>query len=196
MSKQSRGQVRLNPDDGKLGTALKKEFGHVYEYLFQDMDGAQFDFMREEFGGFLTDRLHSQFQPAASNSSAFALGESSKYISQTDARRSLKLTNKELFNLMARGEIRCVVINGKQSPELGLNVADIERLKCEFEQYVTARDLAKQLGLDREGIRELVQKGLLRTRPRRSSDGFSTLRFGHNAAKEFLRSVTSGKTPQ
>jgi len=188
LSKQSKGQVRLNPDDGKLGTALKKEFGSLYAHLFQDLDGAQFDFMREPFAQFLTDRLHSQCQPAKGVSFA-PTTELSKYISLHEARRLLKITNKALFDLITEGEIRFVITNGRKNPEYRLKLSDVERLKCDFENSITSRVLAKQLGIDCKTIRELSQKKFLKTRWRPAIDGFHTLKFSRDAAEEFQRLI-------
>ncbi len=193
LSKQSRGEIRLNPCYGKLDTALKREFGSFYDCLYQDLVGRQFDFMREAFTQFLNVRLHSQCQSPTRNSSAHKVRDSDKYLSVTDARRSLKITSKAVFDLMAGGEIRGAITNGSQGPELGLNAIDIERLRIEFDQSITPRDLAKRLGVDCETVRELARKGLLQARSRRSIDGYNTLRFGRGAAEEFLRTTTSAK---
>jgi len=191
LTKQSLGKVRLNPVDGQLDTALKREFASFYEHLFRDLDGSQFDFMHESFAEFLTERLHSQSQPARVNSYVSTSEKSPKYISVTDARRSLKITSEALFDLLASGEIRSAIANGKVSPEIGLNITDIQRLKGEFEQSITERDLAKQLGVDCETVRQLARKGLLKSRSRRSIEGFNTLRFGRSAVEEFLRNPMS-----
>jgi hypothetical protein len=43
LTKQSNGEVRLNPLDGKLDTALKKEFGSFYEHPYHHLVEPQFD---------------------------------------------------------------------------------------------------------------------------------------------------------
>lgn len=184
LSKQSSGQVRLHPDDGRLDTALKREFGTFYEQLYQDLDQGQFDFMRESFAQFLTDRLHSQCQPAKYVFIA-PTAELGKCVSLHDARRLLKITNRALFDLITEGEIRFGITNGIRSPEYSLDLADIERLKREFETSISVRDLAKQLSVDCDTIRDLAKKSVLKTRWRPAIDGFRNLRFRHDAAEEF-----------
>jgi len=186
LSKQSKGQVRFHPHDGKLNTSLKTEFGSFYEHLYQVLNEPQFDFMREAFVQYLTDRLHSQGQPAKGISFAttIALGE---HISLYDARRLLKITNKALFDLITDGEIRCVIKNARRNPEYTLNLLDIEGLKREFEQSITPRELANQLGIDCKTIRKLAQNKLLKTRWRSAIDGLHTMKFSRDASEEFQR---------
>jgi len=125
-------------------------------------------------------------------SSASTSTESAKYVSLTDARRSLKITNAALFDFIASGKTRCAIINGKRSPEFAVNATDVEELKYEFEESITCRDLAKQLGTDCETIRELARKGLVKPGARRASDAFNTLRFKRGAAEKFLRAFGHG----
>lgn len=47
LNAQSTGRVRLQPNDGKLNTALKREFGSLYESSIKDLEGSQFNFLRE-----------------------------------------------------------------------------------------------------------------------------------------------------
>ena len=177
LKNQSKGPVRLQPYDGKLETALKREFGSVYECLYQNLEGSQFDFLREAFTQFLTDRIYSQSATVTENSSASTSTESAKYVSLADARRSLKITNAALFDFIRAGEIRCAIINGRRGAEFAVRAIDIERVKCEFDESMTCRDLAKQLGTDCETIRELTRNKLIKPRARRSTDAFNTLRF-------------------
>ena len=186
VSKQSKGQVRLHPDDVRLDTALKIEFGSFYVQIYQDLGEPHFDFIREAFAEFLTDRLHSQCQPAKGIS--FAPGTAlEQYISLHDARRLLKITNKALFDLITGGEIRCAITNARRNPEYKLNLPDIDKVKGEFDHSITSRDLAQQLGIDCKTIRELAQKGVLKTRWRRTTDGLHTMKFACDAAEEFQR---------
>jgi TniQ len=186
LKERSRGRVRLQPHDGKLDTALKREFGSVYECLYQNLEGSQFDFLREAFTQFLTDRMHWQSAAVTGNSSASKSTDSAKYISLADARRSLKITNAALFDFVRAGEIRCAIINGRRGAEFAAVAIDIQRLKSEFAESMTCRDLAKELGTDCETIRELVRNRLIKAHTRRSTDAFHTLRFGQSTAERFL----------
>lgn len=186
LKERSRGSVRLQPHDGKLDTALKREFGFIYESLYQDLEGSQFDFLRKAFTKFLTDRMNSGAQTATEHSSAGTSTESAIYVSLANARRSLKITNAALFNLMTAGEIRCAILKGRRSPELAVRVVDIERLKSEFEESMTCRAFAKALGVNCQTVRKFAKKGLVKPRARRSTDAFNTLRFDKRAAGEFL----------
>ena len=195
LKERSRGSVRLQPHDGKLDTALKREFGFVYESLYQDLEGSQFDFLRKAFTHFLTDRMNLQAQTATEHSSAGTSTESAIYVSLANARRSLKITNAALFNLMTAGEICCAIVNGRRSPELAVRVVDIERLKFEFEESMTCRTFAKALGANCQTVRKLAKKGIVKPRARRSTDAFNTLRFDKRAAEEFLRNTQARKEP-
>jgi hypothetical protein len=104
--KRSKGLAKHQPNDGKLNTCLKREFGSLYECVYQDLDGSQFDFLRHAFCEFLTNRIHSPPAMPVEKLSRFASSESETHTSLADARRSLKITNAALFDLIAAGEIR------------------------------------------------------------------------------------------
>jgi hypothetical protein len=178
---------KLRPRDGKLDTALKREFGSFYESLYQHLDGAQFDFLRNAFCQFLTGRFHSQSATPVERSRTSRAQESATYISLSDARRSLKITNTALFSLIEAGEIRCAIVNGRRTPEFAVTSGDVERIRFELEEAVTCRELARELGVDCKAIREHVRKELIRPLVRRSTGAFNTLRFGRIAAADFVR---------
>lgn len=191
LTQQSKGRVRLNPDDGKLGTALKREFGSLYEHLFQDMDEAQFDFLREAFAEFLTARLKSQAEdqfvhPLVPNSAT------DKLISVAKARRLLRITHRAMSDLIASGEVGFVIRNRGTTLECVLRLSDVENLKCKFEQSLSTRDLARELGVDCEVVRELARTGQLKTRQRTAVDGYHTMKFDRDSVQELL---TSGLIP-
>jgi hypothetical protein len=195
LSKQSKGAVRLSPDDGKLGTALKKEFGCLYEHLFQDLDGAHFDFMRESFAEFLTGRMKSQcVEPRREPLPTFS--ETDKYISVAKARRLLRLSRRAISDLIASGEVGFVIRNHGTTLDCVLRLSDVEKLKCEFEESMTCRDLAKEFCTDCETIRQLARKGLVKPCARRSTDAFNTLRFGRGTAEQFLQTPMGTLTGQ
>jgi hypothetical protein len=186
---RSKRWAKLQPNDGKLDTALKKEFGLLYQSLYQDLEGNQFDFLRKAFCEFLTDRMHSQFTSFVEDSSACEMTNCAQYSALADARRSLKITNAALFDLIAAGEIPCRVINSRRTPELAVNAAHVERVKHEFEESMTCRDLAKELGTDCKTIRKLVQDGLIESRVRSSTEAFNVLRFHRSIVKTFIRTL-------
>jgi len=191
LSKQSKGGFRLSPDDGKLGTALKKEFGCLYEHLFQDLDGAQFDFMRESFAEFLTARLKSQCEgPLGEPFPTFS--DTDKCISIGKARRLLRISHRAMSDLIASGEVGFVIRNHGTTLECVLKLSDIESLKYKFEQSLTTRDLARKLGVDCEAVRELARAGHLRMRWRPAVDGYHTMKFDRDSVEELL---TSGLIP-
>jgi len=177
LKNKSKGPVRLQPHDGKLDTALQREFGSVYESLYQNLEGPQFDFLRKAFTQFLTDRMCLQSATVTQSPSASTLTESAKYVSLIDARRSLKITNTALFDFIRAGEIRYAIINGRRGAEFAARAIDIQRLKSELAKSMTCRDFARKLGTDCETIRDLVSNGLIKPHARRSTDAFHTLRF-------------------
>jgi TniQ protein len=187
LSKQSNGQVRLNPHDGKLGTVLKKEFGSLYEHLFQDLDEPEFDFMRESFAEFLTARLKSQCEGPLGELPA-PLSVTDECISIAKARRLLRISHSAMSDLIASGEVGFVIRNHGTTLECVLRLSDVQNLKCKFEESMTCRDLAKELGTDCGTICELARKGLIKPCARRSTEAFNTLRFGRDAAEQFLQS--------
>lgn len=190
LQQQSTGRRRLNPDGGKLDTALKREFGPFYERLYRDLDGCQFDFMREAFAHFLTGRLKSQSPQSPKISPDISSDKTDKYIPVTEARRLLKITHRTMFDLIATGEIEFVLRNQGTTLKYLLRLSDIENLKCKFEQSLTSRALAKELGVDCEVVRELGRAGILRTRWRPAVDGYHTIKFDRDVAQELLNKLS------
>jgi TniQ len=193
---QSKRCAKIQPNDGKLDTALKREFGSLYESLYQDLEGLQFDFLREAFCEFLTDRMQSQSATPVKMFLKSGSSESETYASLVDARRRLKITNAALFDLIAAGEIRCTIVNRRRTPEFAVSFVDVERIKCDFEDSVTCRELAKELGTDCDTIRELADNELIMPLVRRSTDAFSTLRFRRRHCREFLNLMWSLTKPK
>jgi hypothetical protein len=141
--------------------------------------------MRESFAEFLTARLESQCEGPLSEPPP-TVRETDGYISIAKARRLLRISHRAISDLIASGEVGFVIKNLGKSLECLLRLSDVENLKCKFEESMTCRELAKELGTDCEAIRELARKGVIRPRARRSTDAFNTLRFGLEAAEEYL----------
>jgi hypothetical protein len=184
---QSKGKKRLNPHGGELDNALRREFGSFYERLYQDLCEPQFDFIREAFAEFLTNRLKSQSEPrtmpdVTSNSS-------DSYISVVQARRLLKITHRAMFDLIKAGEIDFVIRNQGTALRYLLSLSDVENVKETFEQAISSRTLARQLGVDCEAIRRLTTAGHLQAKSRRAVDGYHTIRFDADAAEKLLQPV-------
>jgi hypothetical protein len=186
LKNQSRGLVRLQSHDGKLDTALKREFGSFYEYLYQNLDKPQFDFMRESFAEFLTARLKSQCEEVRSEPLSLHSHGTDSYISMANARRLLRISHHAMSDLIASGEVGFGIRNHGKNLEYVLCRSDIENLKCKFEQSLSTRDLAKELGVDCEAVRELARAGHLRTRCRPAVDGYHTMKFDRDSVLELL----------
>jgi hypothetical protein len=183
---QSKGKKRFNPRGGELDTALKREFGSFYERLYEDLRGHQFDFMREAFAEFLTNRMKTHCEPSAPVPTVSSLG-ADKYVSVAQARRLLKITHRALFDLIRTGEIDFVI--GKEGTALRylLRLSDIENVRFKFDQAISSRVLAKQLGVDCEAIHRLAKAGYLQARSRRAVDGYHTIKFDPDAAEKLLK---------
>lgn len=188
LSKQSKGQIRLNPADGKLDTALKREFGPFYEQLYRDLDGAQFDFIRESFAQFLTVRLKSQCKELLGKT-RLILTENNKYISMAHARRLLRISHHAMSDLIASGEAGFAIRNHRTTLECVLRLSDVLNLKCKFEQSLSTRDLARELGVNCETIRELARAGRLRSRWRPAVDGHRTIKFDRDSVQEVIEKL-------
>src|SRR5262249_16880486 len=110
LDQKSKGEVRLNPRDGKLDTALKEEFGALFKRLYCDPRGPQFGSLREAFAQHLNNRLRAQCQDVDGFSSIPASNED-RYISVTEARRLLKMGHDSIFALVKSGEIAFAIRN-------------------------------------------------------------------------------------
>lgn len=187
LTRQSNGQVRLTPDDGKLGSALKKEFGSFYEHLYQDLHEPQFDFMREAFADFLTARLKSQFRESH-RETLTDLSEPDECISVAAARRLLKITNRAMADLIASGEIGFVIRNQGTTLKHLVRRSDVEGVKRKFNESLSTRDLARELGVHCKVVRELARTGQLKARHRTTVDGYHTMKFDLDSVEELLNS--------
>jgi hypothetical protein len=185
LDKKSKGDVRFNPRDGKLDTALKEEFGPLFKPLYSKLQEPKFDFLREAFAQYLNNRLRSKYEDADGFSSTPA-SDDEKYILFTEARRLLKISHGSLFDLVKTGEIAFDIRNQDGTLRYLLRLADIEKVKSKYEQALGPRELAKQLGVDHEVIDRLVQEGHLRKKSRRIIDGYHASKFDPDTAGMLL----------
>ena len=142
LREQSTGKKRLSPHNGELDTALKREFGSFYERLYEDLREPQFDFMREAFADFLTNRVKAQSEPRTTVPYVTSRGSDS-YISVAQARRLLKITHRAMFDLIKTGELDFVIRNEGTALRYLLLLSDVENVKDKFEQAISSRTLAE-----------------------------------------------------
>lgn len=187
LNAKSKGNVRLNPRDGKLDTALKEEFGPLFKRLYCDLRGPKFDFLREAFAQYLTSRLNAQYESASTLASVPG-SRYDKYISVTEARRLLKISHDSILDLVKTGEIGFVIRNQQETLRYLLRLTDVENVRLKYEHAIGSRELAKQLGVDSKLIKRLVHEGSLRRKPRRTVDGYYMLRLDPEAAIKLLNS--------
>jgi len=186
LREKSQRNVRLNPRDGKLDTALKEEFGALFKRLYGDLRGHQFDFLHEAFAQYLKNRLRAQYEDVDSLP-LVPTSDDDQYISVTEARRLLKISHDSLLDLVKTGEIAFVIRNQDTTLRYLLRLADVENVKMKYEQAFGLRELAKQLGVDHKVISRLVKQGHLRRKSRRTVDGYHAPKFDVDTARRLLR---------
>ena len=127
LDEKSQGDVRFNPRDGKLDTALKEEFGALFKRLYCDLREPQFDFLREAFAQYLNSRLRAQYENL--DGFFFSVPESNdKYISVKEARRLLNLTHDSLLAFVKTGEIAFNISNQDKTLRYLLRLRDVENV--------------------------------------------------------------------
>lgn len=183
LDKKSKGDVRFNPRDGKLDTALKEEFGALFKRLYGDLRGPQFDFLREAFAQYLNNRLRAQYENVDAFFSA-PESDDDKYITVTEARRLLKLSHDSILDLVKSGEIAFTIRNQDETLRYLVRLPDVESVRIRYEQALGSREVAKQLGVDHTLVSRLVQEGKLRSKPRRTVDGYHAPKFDVDAARK------------
>ena len=186
LDKKSRRDVRFNPRDGKLETALKQEFGALFKRLYRDLREPQFDFLREAFAQYLNSRLRAQYEDVDSLT-LLSASDDDQYISVTEARRLLKISHASLLDLVKTGEIPFVIKNQDRTLRYLLRLADVERVNFTYEQAVGPRELAKRVGVDHTVISQLVQGGSLQRKSRRTIDGYHSPKFDLDTARVLLQ---------
>lgn len=186
LDKKSKGDIRFNPRDGKLDTALKEEFGVLFKRLYGDLREPQFDFLREAFAQYLNNRLRPQHEDGLS--SVFA-SDDDKYISITEARRLLKLSHNSILDLLKIGEIGFAIKNQDRTLRYLLRLTDVENTKIKYEQALGLRELAKQLGVDHSVVNQLAKEGKLRRKSRRTIDSYNAPKFDVDTARRLLERV-------
>ena len=147
LDKKSKGDVRFNPRDGKLDTALKEEFGALFKRLYGDLREPQFDFLRKAFAQYLNNRLRAQYENVASFSSV-SESDDDQYITVTEARRLLKISHDSLLNPVKTGEIAFAIRNQDRTLRYLLRLSDVEAVKIKYEQALGSRELAEEFGID------------------------------------------------
>ena len=182
LNKKSKGDIRFNPRDGKLYTALKEEFGTLFKRLYRDLREPQFDFLRDAFAQYLNNRLKAQYEDVDSLPLVPA-SDDDQYISVTEARRLLKISHHSIVELVKTGEIAFAIRNQDRTLRYLLRLADIETVKNSIRAAMCSRQLAKQLRVDHTVINRLVQEGHLRRKPRRAVDGYHASKFDVDIAR-------------
>jgi hypothetical protein len=186
LDKKSRGDVRFNPRNGKLDTALKEEFGVLFKHSYCDLRDPQFNFLREAFAQYLNDRLRTQCEEG-DRTSLLPACEDDRYISVTEARRLLNISHDSLVDLLKTGEIAFVIKNQDTTVSYLLRLSDVERIKMKYEQALGTRELAKQLGVDHMMINRLVEEGHLRRESRRTTDAYHAGKFDVDIARTLMQ---------
>jgi hypothetical protein len=148
----------------------------LYKVLYQDLDEPQFEFMRKSFAEFLTNRLRSQYEET-SREIGSAFSETDECISIAKARRLLRISHRAVTDLIASGEVGFVIRNQGATLKYLVRLSEVENLRAKFEQSLSTRDLARELGVDCEVVRGLARAGHLRTRWRPAVDGYHTIKF-------------------
>lgn len=193
LDQKSKGDVRFNPRDGKLDTALKEEFGALFKQLYGDLRGSQFDFLREAFAQYVNNRLRAQYENVDGFSS-IPESDDDKYITVTEARRLLKISHDSLLNLVKTGEIAFATRSQDRTLHYLLRLADVESVKIKYAQALGSRELAEELGVDHKVISCLVREGHLRRNPRRTIDAYHTPKFDVDTATRLLRKHNMAST--
>jgi hypothetical protein len=193
LDKKSTGNVRLNPRDGKLDTALKEEFGALFKQLYRDLRGSQFDFLREAFAQYVNNRLRAQYENVDGFSSV-PESDDDQYITVTEARRLLKISHDSLLNLVKTGEIAFATRSQDGTLHYLVRLADVESIKIKYAQALGSRELAEELGVDHDVISRLIKEGQLRRKPRRTIDAYHTPKFDVDPARRLLRKYNMAST--
>jgi hypothetical protein len=193
LDEKSRGDVRLNPRDGKLDTALKEEFGALFKRLYGDLRGPQFDFLREAFAQYVNNRLRTQYESVGGFLSV-PESDDDQYITVTEARRLLKISHDSLLNLVNIGEIAFTTRNQNRTLHYLLRLADVESVKIKYAQALGSRELAEELGVDHNVISRLIEEGQLCRKPRRTIDAYHTPKFDVDTARRLLRKHNMAST--
>jgi TniQ protein len=193
LDKKSNGNVRFNPRDGKLDTALKEEFGALFKQLYGDLRGSQFDFLREAFAQYVNNRLRAQYESVAGFVSV-PERDDDKYITVKGARRMLKISHDSLLNLVKTGEIAFAIRSQDRTLHYLLRLADVESVKIKYAQVLGSRELAEELGVDHNVISRLIEEGQLCRKPRRTIDAYHTPKFDVDKARRLLRKHNMAST--
>jgi TniQ len=193
LDEKSKGDVRFNPRDGKLDTALKEEFGALFKQLHGNLRGSQFDFLREAFAQYVNNRLRAQYENLAGFVSV-PERDDDKYITVTEARRMLKISHDSLLNLVKTGEIAFATRSQDRTLHYLLRLADVESVKIKCAQALGSRELAEELGVDHNVISRLIKEGQLRRKPRRTIDAYHTPKFDVDTARRLLRKHNMAST--
>jgi hypothetical protein len=193
LDQKSKGDVRFNPRDGKLDTALKEEFGAFFKRLYHDLQEPQFDFLREAFAQYLSHRLRADCEDTDTFSSV-PLSDDDTYISFIEARRLLKISHYSILDLVKAGEIAFAIRSQEKALHYLLRLADVQTVAIKNNQAVGSRELAKQLGVDHSVINRLEEEGHLRRRARRNVDGYHATKFDVDAARRLLRTYNITST--
>lgn len=150
LSEQSAGEGKHIPHNGKLDTALKREFSSFYEGLYKRMPESRYDFLRNGFVEFLAARLNPN--SAYSFRARFDSADQ-KYISVSEARRILRVNHQSLVELIKAGEIEYIIRHENEGLLYLVNLSDIKKIESSFTQTLSRPTIDKDLDQPLKGER-------------------------------------------
>lgn len=178
----------------RVGAGLIHDFGKFYRYLYNEFSGDSFNFIRDAFEEYI--RLYWS-GGHTSRITRFSGGDmrSKKYITRDEAKRRLCVQDIVLQRLIDAGDLKAILLSGKQKTLTLIELADVERLESDFNQALSLNQALALLGVGRRLILKLVKHGCLAALRRPLTDVGDVWRFSLREVNNLLENIRAKINP-
>jgi plasmid maintenance system antidote protein VapI/predicted DNA-binding transcriptional regulator AlpA len=174
---------------------LKTNFGRLYTGLYKGLASSEFDFLRGAFESFLAAKWAGELvHPRVLNALPEAFREKMP-AGKTEAARVLHASPSSLTRLVEKGFLDGV-LDGDKKELLSIERAVLEEFAARKGKFLTAKETAIRLGLDRKAIADLVKHACLTPVLDPSVDGSSSYQFDESGVLDLLSKAEETLCPK
>ncbi len=150
----------------------QKDFGGFYRALsYGKFVSENFNFLRDEFGRYLTGRWDGGYVSRLKSLCRDSAGNA-KYVSRKDAARALGAEVGWVDRMIEQGWLKSVVRGGRRRRLYLIERESLEDLKRRFEQSLSLRETAGLLAIGEIAVLDLVEQQCLQPLRGAAADGY------------------------
>lgn len=176
---------RNSPGDADQKRSLQKDFQGLYKELCapRSLSKSIASLLMTGFQDYVSKRWMLGYR-----AKRFQLAQ--KYVGLTEASRTLQIANETTEYLILNGKLKAVIKSkAKRNRTFLIDAASVEKLRREFEKYLSIDRASQFLGLSQTHVRKLIDQSVL-IPVRRYSDAHD-LRLDKSVLRQFVAQLLS-----